>query len=90
VGASVAGASVAGISVAGISVAGASVAAGACVAVAPPPQAARIIEAMTNAPITKYNFFMCFFSSLKLKTLNLLGSVGRWNFVVAPPLFYFM
>src|SRR6185295_9898504 len=50
-GISVAGISVAGISVAGISVAGASVAGGASVVAG--LQAARIIEAMINATVTK-------------------------------------
>jgi hypothetical protein len=45
---------------------GASVATG--VGVSAGPQAARIIEATINATITKYSFFMYFFSSLKMET----------------------
>jgi hypothetical protein len=41
---------------------------GAEVGVSAGPQAARIIEATINATITKYSFFMYFFSSLKMET----------------------
>jgi hypothetical protein len=59
------GASV-GASVAGISVAGGGVAAGGSVGEG--PQAARTMEAMINATIARYSFFMYFFSSLRFET----------------------
>jgi hypothetical protein len=50
----------------GASVAGGGVAAGGSVWAG--PQAARIIEAMINATIARYSFFMYFFSSLEIET----------------------
>jgi hypothetical protein len=55
-----------GASVAGASVSGASVGTGAGVVGA--AQAARISEATIITTVTRYSFFIYFFSSLKMET----------------------